>query len=177
MIQKRVFRRCKVVVQFKSASLLIHTANCRFASLVSKKNALDQSRNKEVPEVSWDSREGEQRAILDETKQEDRGREARDAVLAKRALSDSGLDREAKRRKTDHNTRRERRECEPKDCNRLHLALLKAIIWHNLPFSICNRKNTYDTPFFEMLNDFKPDSPRCCKPNCDKFRNTYLPMY
>ena len=54
MIQKRMCRRCKVVVQFKSASLLIHAANCRFTSLVNKKNALDQSRNKEVPEVSWD---------------------------------------------------------------------------------------------------------------------------
>ena len=37
MIQKRMCRRCKVDVQFKSASLLIHTANCRFTSLVSKK--------------------------------------------------------------------------------------------------------------------------------------------
>ena len=59
----------------------------------------------------------------------------------------------------------------------LNLALMKPIMWHNLPFSICDRQNSYDTPFLEILNDFKSVYPRCCKPNSDKFRNSYLPMY
>ena len=130
-----------------------------------------------MPEVSLDSQEGEQRAILDESKQGDRGREARDAVLTKRPLSDSGLDREAKRRKKDQNTPRSRRECGPKDSQRLNLALMRAIIWHSLPFNICDRQNSYDTPSWETLNDFKSDYTRCCKPNSDKFQNSYLPMY
>ena len=127
--------------------------------------------------MSLDSREGEQRAILDKAKLEDRGREARDAVLTKRPLSDSGLDIEVKRLKKDQNTRRSRRECEPKDCQRLNLALMRAIIWHNLPFSICDRQNSYDTPFLEMMNDFKSKYSRFCKPNSDKFRNSHLLMY